>query len=59
MFETTSPDSNETVPDLSTKIKRVIFKNNGIYFRQEDWSRLKKVAEGNPDESKVTTKHPH
>ncbi|KAK3823313.1 MAG: hypothetical protein J3Q66DRAFT_295609, partial [Benniella sp.] len=53
VFETASPDSNETVSDSSTKIKRVIFKNNGMDFRQEDWDRLKKIAEGNPDESKI------
>jgi hypothetical protein len=35
-------------------ITRVIYKNNGIDFQQEDWDRLKKIAEGNPDESKVT-----
>lgn len=45
------------------------FKNNGIVFRDEDWSRLKKIgesfdlllaslmasfpAEGNPDEEKI------
>jgi hypothetical protein len=31
----------------------VLFKNNGMDFRPEDWNRLKKIAEGNPDESKV------
>ncbi|CAG7850452.1 SubName: Full=Uncharacterized protein {ECO:0000313/EMBL:CCA72144.1} [Serendipita indica DSM 11827] len=29
------------------------FKNNGTIFREEDWSRLKKIAEGNPDEQKI------
>ncbi|KAH9951982.1 hypothetical protein B0H21DRAFT_817732 [Amylocystis lapponica] len=29
------------------------FKNNGMVFRDEDWSRLKKIAEGNPDEEKI------
>lgn len=29
------------------------FKNDGIIFRDEDWSRLKKIAEGNPDEEKI------
>tara|TARA_B110001450_G_C17588411_1_gene467899 strand:- start:518 stop:778 length:261 start_codon:yes stop_codon:yes gene_type:complete len=31
----------------------VTYKNNGKQFRKEDWSRLKKIAEGNPDESKI------
>jgi len=30
-----------------------MFKNNGFTFRSEDWNRLKKIAEGNPDEQKV------
>ncbi|KAI5995734.1 histidine kinase-like ATPase, partial [Pisolithus marmoratus] len=29
------------------------FRNNGITFRDEDWSRLRKIAEGNPDEEKI------
>ncbi|KZT11459.1 uncharacterized protein LAESUDRAFT_720694 [Laetiporus sulphureus 93-53] len=29
------------------------FKNNGMVFRDEDWNRLKKIAEGNPDEEKI------
>ncbi|KAF9984479.1 hypothetical protein BGZ65_000291 [Modicella reniformis] len=53
VFETASPNSKETVPNLSTKITRVLFKNNGMHFRPEDWNRLKKIAEGNPDESKI------
>ncbi|KAK3823349.1 MAG: hypothetical protein J3Q66DRAFT_310181, partial [Benniella sp.] len=53
VFETASPNSHETTPDLSAKITRIIFKNNGIDFRQEDWGRLKKIAEGNPDETKI------
>ena len=38
---------------LENKVKRIIFKNNGFNFRPEDWDRLKKIAEGNPDEQKV------
>ncbi|KAF9933479.1 hypothetical protein FBU30_005320 [Linnemannia zychae] len=52
-FETASPNSQETAPNMSAKITRVLFKNNGIDFRPEDWNRLKKIAEGNPDESKI------
>lgn len=32
---------------------RYVVTNDGIPFRPEDWSRLKKIAEGNPDESKI------
>lgn len=28
----------------------VEYRNNGLPFRKQDWSRLKKIAEGNPDE---------
>ncbi|PVF92100.1 hypothetical protein CPB86DRAFT_830215 [Serendipita vermifera] len=28
-------------------------KNNGRVFREEDWARLKKIADGNPDEEKI------
>ncbi|CAG8511335.1 12498_t:CDS:10, partial [Dentiscutata erythropus] len=36
-----------------TKYARIQFRNNGFAFRPEDWNRLKKIAEGNPDEKKV------
>ncbi|GES75226.1 hypothetical protein GLOIN_2v1492674 [Rhizophagus clarus] len=38
---------------LWSKIIRITFKNNGFAFRPEDWDRLKKIAEGNPDEQKI------
>ncbi|KAI0670652.1 hypothetical protein C8Q78DRAFT_1037269 [Trametes maxima] len=42
------------LPDLKTAlVHQWTFKNNGIIFRDEDWSRLKKIAEGNPDEEKI------
>ncbi|KAK0225787.1 hypothetical protein IW262DRAFT_1357858 [Armillaria fumosa] len=46
--------SDIPLPDLSTAlVHQWTFKNNGIVFRDEDWSRLKKIAEGNPDEEKI------
>ncbi|KAK0461397.1 uncharacterized protein EV420DRAFT_1669612 [Desarmillaria tabescens] len=46
--------SDIPLPDLSTTlVHQWTFKNNGIVFRDEDWSRLKKIAEGNPDEEKI------
>lgn len=41
--------------DLGAKVARIVFRNNGMPFRQEDWNRLKKIAEGNPDEQKVSS----
>ncbi|CAG8651073.1 778_t:CDS:2, partial [Cetraspora pellucida] len=32
---------------------RMLFKNNGLTFGPQDWNRLKKIAEGNPDEQKI------
>ncbi|CAB4438088.1 unnamed protein product [Rhizophagus irregularis] len=36
-----------------SKITRILFKNNGFAFRPEDWNRLVKITEGNPDEQKI------
>ncbi|PPQ89567.1 hypothetical protein CVT25_012239 [Psilocybe cyanescens] len=49
------PDSSSShLPDLRTAlVHQWIFKNNGNIFRDEDWNRLKKIAEGNPDEDKI------
>ncbi|KAI8054684.1 hypothetical protein BDF22DRAFT_654812 [Syncephalis plumigaleata] len=33
--------------------RRVQVRNNGRVFSGEDWHRLKKIAEGNPDEQKI------
>ncbi|KAJ3549086.1 hypothetical protein NM688_g5219 [Phlebia brevispora] len=44
----------EKLPDLKTAVvHQWTFKNDGIIFRDEDWNRLKKIAEGNPDEEKI------
>ena len=32
---------------------RLLVKNDGLAFREEDWQRLKRIAEGNPDEQKI------
>ncbi|GES75149.1 hypothetical protein GLOIN_2v1834043 [Rhizophagus clarus] len=37
----------------NNKVVRIRFKNDGFAFRLEDWNRLKKIAEGNPDEQKI------
>lgn len=59
-----SNDANATVAEihftteedpLANKniVTSVQYKNNGMPFRPQDWARLKKIAEGNPDESKI------
>ncbi|KAI0747853.1 hypothetical protein C8Q80DRAFT_1168786 [Daedaleopsis nitida] len=45
---------DDNLPDLKTSVvHQWTFKNNGKHFGAEDWSRLKKIAEGNPDEEKI------
>jgi hypothetical protein len=39
--------------DESNIVTSVMYRNNGMPFRPQDWARLKKIAEGNPDESKI------
>ncbi|KAF9883306.1 hypothetical protein FE257_003764 [Aspergillus nanangensis] len=34
-------------------LKRLLISNNGIPFSEKDWSRLKRIADGNPDETKI------
>ncbi|KAL4989001.1 hypothetical protein BDW68DRAFT_81390 [Aspergillus falconensis] len=34
-------------------IKRLLISNNGLVFNEKDWSRLKRIADGNPDETKI------
>lgn len=36
-------------------VKTLCFINDGRIFTKEDWSRLCRIAEGNPDENKVLT----
>jgi hypothetical protein len=43
-IDTTS--SNTTTTSLVTQ---VVYRNNGWVFREQDWKRLSKIAEGNPD----------
>lgn len=35
------------------RICSVVVRNDGRAFTDEDWHRLKRIAEGNPDEQKV------
>lgn len=42
-----------TTSNGSSTVTQVVYRNNGMPFRPQDWSRLKKIAEGNPDVSKI------
>ncbi|KAG8883551.1 hypothetical protein FRB97_006398 [Tulasnella sp. 331] len=52
---TEAASSNRSkLPDLTKELlHQWEFKNDGVPFREEDWNRLKKIAEGNPDEQKI------
>ncbi|KAM0793307.1 hypothetical protein ACM66B_000766 [Microbotryomycetes sp. NB124-2] len=46
-----APDS---LPSLkSTKLHSIVARNDGFVFRDEDWRRLRTIADGQPDESKI------
>ncbi|KAJ9666060.1 hypothetical protein H2201_003738 [Coniosporium apollinis] len=38
---------------LNHTIKRLVVSNDGQSFADPDWARLKRIAEGNPDETKI------
>ena len=50
---TTTSHGTEGLSSSSGIVTQVVYRNNGMPFRTQDWSRLKKIAEGNPDVSKV------
>ena len=37
----------------ASTIETVVYKNNGRPFSEDDFGRLRKIAEGNPDEQKI------
>ncbi|EED19229.1 hypothetical protein TSTA_025460 [Talaromyces stipitatus ATCC 10500] len=57
---TTVPLPNPADPTAPLKhiiahhtLRRLIISNNGHAFTEKDWSRLKRIADGNPDETKI------
>jgi archaellum component FlaG (FlaF/FlaG flagellin family) len=54
-----SNDANATVAEIyfttspDGVVSSVSYRNNGWPFRDQDWNRLKKIAEGNPDPAKI------
>ncbi|PKS07938.1 hypothetical protein jhhlp_006550 [Lomentospora prolificans] len=38
---------------MHKKVKRLVVRNDGQPFTDTDWGRLKRIAEGNPDETKI------
>ena len=50
---TTTTEIRSSSKNVKEIVTNVTYRNNGLRFRPQDWSRLKKIAEGNPDESKI------
>lgn len=48
--ERTQSDDTNTIP---THFNELTVKNDGRIFQDEDWNRLRKIAEGNPDADKI------
>jgi hypothetical protein len=53
-----SPATNDPTAHLKHTInnhtlRRVLISNNGSPFSDKDWARLKRIADGNPDETKI------
>ena len=54
-----SNDANSTKAEIyfdvtgDNIVTQVLYRNNGMPFRPQDWTRLQKIAEGNPDPAKV------
>lgn len=47
----TDPEMIESLQDAP--INRLTVSNNGQRFEEDDWSRLREIAKGNPNESKI------
>lgn len=54
-FETDKKDGKKLdLGDLKhSVISKYVLLNDGIPFREQDWDRLRKIAEGNPNEDKI------
>ncbi|OXV08271.1 hypothetical protein Egran_03970 [Elaphomyces granulatus] len=57
---TTVPLPSSTDPSTLIKhvisnhtLKRLLISNDGYPFTEKDWARLKRIADGNPDETKI------
>ncbi|KAI1173675.1 hypothetical protein F4777DRAFT_556757 [Nemania sp. FL0916] len=48
-------DRSEILKHIITHhtLRRLVIQNNGQPFTKTDWGRLKRIAEGNPDETKI------
>ncbi|KAJ3027400.1 hypothetical protein HDV00_011219 [Rhizophlyctis rosea] len=52
-FQTNAATRRPSLLGKGPQVTTVIYKNNGRPFSDEDFGRLRKIAEGNPDEQKI------
>ncbi|KAK9454732.1 hypothetical protein V1511DRAFT_500825 [Dipodascopsis uninucleata] len=53
-FFTERPLKLDNISDIQKSVaKRLRISNDGMFFRSEDWDRLREIAKGNPDETKI------
>lgn len=56
-YTESSQFSKSNVPEIRTvhtvPIVKLVVRNNGAPFAEDDWSRLKEIAKGNPNETKI------
>lgn len=52
-FVVTESSASSWFSNAKYSVTHIIYRNNGIPFSEKDWIRLKNIAEGNPDETKI------
>ncbi|KAK9467971.1 hypothetical protein V1512DRAFT_260474 [Lipomyces arxii] len=53
-FMTEKPVRMDSITDIhKSTVKRLRISNDGMSFRPDDWDRLREIAKGNPDETKI------
>ncbi|ETS61627.1 hypothetical protein PaG_04119 [Moesziomyces aphidis] len=48
-----STSSSNLLPDFKATLSNWVFRNDGKPFGNDDWSRLRRIAEGNPDPDRI------
>ncbi|EPQ29355.1 uncharacterized protein PFL1_03110 [Pseudozyma flocculosa PF-1] len=51
--EPAGSSTSSLIPDFKATLQNWVFKNDGKPFGNDDWSRLRRIAEGNPDPDRI------
>lgn len=49
--ESVAPENLDTIH--ASNVSKLVFRNDGAVFSEDDWNRLKEIAKGNPNETKI------